>query len=101
MLNNVVKILEKWGLRLPSKVPTPLRHGYKPELDVTAELKAEGVNFFQEIIGQLRWAVELGRVDILYEVSIMSCHLAMPREGHLEQIYHLLGYLKVHKKMRM
>ena len=101
LLKNAESILEKRGLRLPTKVPTPMRHGYKPELDVTAELKAEGVKFYQELIGQLRWAIELGRVDILHEVSIMSSHLAMPREGHLEQIYHLLGYLKAHKKMRI
>ena len=31
----------------------------------------------------------------------MSSHLALPREGHLEQLYHLLGYLKLHKKMRI
>ena len=101
LLKNVEGIFEKRGLRLTSKVPTSIRHGYNPELDVTAELKTEGMRFYQELIGQLRWAIELGRIDILHEVSIMSSHLTMPHEDHLEQIYYLLGYLKVHKEMRI
>ena len=68
---------------------------------MTAELKADGVQYYQEIVGMLRWAVEIGRVDILLEVSMMSAHLALPREGHLEQVIHIFGYLKVHKKLRI
>jgi hypothetical protein len=42
----------------------------------------------------LRWAVELGRLDILLEVSLMSTYLAELREGHLEQkVFHIFGYL--------
>ena len=53
------------------------------------------------MIGSLRWAVEIGRVDVLLEVSLMSKHLALPREGHLEQVLHIMGYVKSHKKMRI
>ena len=28
------------------------------------------------------------------EVSMMSSHLALPREGHLEQVLHISAYLK-------
>ena len=49
----------------------------------------------------LRWMVELGRVDICLEVSMMSSHMAMPREGHLEQVLHVMYYLKIHKKFRL
>ena len=38
--------------------------------------------------------VELTRVDICPEVLIMSSHLALPQEGHLEQLYHISTYLK-------
>ena len=31
----------------------------------------------------------------------MSKHLALPREGHLEQVLNIMGYLKTHKKMRL
>ena len=31
--------------------------------------------------------MELGRVDIFLEVSLMSYHLAMPRKGHLDNYF--------------
>lgn len=51
--------LKRKGLRLPSKCYTALPNGYLPELETLAELKANGVQFYQEMIGVLRWAVEL------------------------------------------
>lgn len=72
---------------------------YRPELDDTAELKADGVQWCQELIGMLCWAVDIGRVDINLEVSMMSSHLALPRQGHLEAVLHMFGYLKSHKKL--
>ena len=65
------------------------------------ELKANGVQHYQDSIGVLRWEVEIGQVDILHEVSLMSSHLALPRHGHLEQVLHIFGYLKEHKKLRL
>jgi len=70
-------------------------------MDCSCELKAEGIRRYKEIIGQLRWAIELGHVDILLETSLLSAHLALPREGHLEQVLHIFGYLKSHKQMRI
>ena len=101
LVKNIEAVLKKKGLRLPSKCVTPLRSGYKPELDCTGELKADGLQWYQEMIGCLRWAVELGRIDILLETSLMSQHLALPREGHLEQVLHMIGYLKAHPKFRL
>ena len=45
--------------------------------------------------------VELGRVDIYLEVSMMSSQMDMPREGHLEQMFHMFGYLKCHHNTEM
>ena len=100
-IQNVEDDLKKANRALSSKCYTPLSSNYRPELDVTSELKAAGVQRYQELIGVLRWAVEIGRVDILYEVSRMSSHLALPREGHLEQVYHIFGYLKRNPKLRI
>ena len=86
--------MEKKGLKLPSKCYTSLSSGYAPELDAASELKADGLQWYQELIGMLRWAVEIGRVDILLETALMSKHMAMPRQGHLEQLLHIYGYLK-------
>ena len=68
-------------------------------MDVTPELKADGLQYYQELIRVLRWAVEIGRVDILLEVYMMSAHLALHRQGHLKQVIHILGYIKSHKKL--
>ena len=71
----------------------PLPTTYKPELDTTRELNPDKVQRYQQIIGILRWAIELGRVDILHEVSIMSQYQANPREGHLEALYLIVHFL--------
>jgi hypothetical protein len=42
----------------------------------------------------LQWATELGRVEILHEVLILSQYQASPREGHMEQIMHIFSFLK-------
>ena len=91
----------KHGKRLPSKCVTPFSCNYAPWLKETPELKADGVQRFQELIGQLRWAVEIGRVDILLETSLLSSYLAMPRAGHLEQAFHIFEYLKRHPKRKL
>jgi hypothetical protein len=95
---NVETKLDKEGQRLPSRCPTPMKSGYRPEVDVSAELKIDGIRYYQELIGVLRWAIELGRVDIATEVSLLSSHLALPRAGHLQQVYHIFGYLKAKPK---
>ena len=86
--------LAKCDMRLPNRCTTPYKSAYHPAHDTSAELDAEGIQYFQELIGMLRWAVELGRVDILLEVSLLSSFLASPRVGHLQQAYHIFGYLK-------
>jgi len=70
--------------------------GYRPELDISAVLGPEQANYFQSLIGILRWEVELGRIDIHIDVSMLSSHLAQPRIGHLEQVFHIFSYLKHH-----
>jgi hypothetical protein len=86
---------------LPAKCVTPFSSNYAPWLEESPELKADGVQRFQELIGQLRWAVEIGRVDILLETSLLSSYLAMPRLGHLEQALHTFGCLKTHPKRKL
>jgi hypothetical protein len=83
---------ERW--RTPSKAETPLQTSYRPELDVTPELQPIEAAYYMSLIGILRWIVELGRVDICLEVSMMSSHLALPREGHLQSVLHIFTYLK-------
>eukprot|EP00957_Ditylum_brightwellii_P148966 11341541-Ditylum_brightwellii.AAC.1 len=58
---------------------------YRPELDITPELSPIDSAYYQSLIGMLRWIVELGQIDICLEVSMMSSHLAMLREGHMAE----------------
>ena len=77
---NVEEYLKKRGdgrWSLPAKAETPIQSTYCPELDVSPELDAEEVSYYQSLIGLLRWIVELGRVDICLEVSMLSSHLAL------------------------
>ena len=71
-VKNVEDMLSKDNLRLPSKCVRPLTNGYCPKMDVTQELKGDGIKYYQELIGVLRWEVEIGRIDILLEVSLLS-----------------------------
>jgi hypothetical protein len=45
--------------------------------------------------------VELGRIDIAFCIAIMSKYLVQPRVGHLNELYHLFGYLKSHDHSRI
>ena len=44
---------------------------------------------------------ELGRVDILTPVTLLSHFLASPRAGHLEQVFHIFAYLKRYNRSMM
>jgi hypothetical protein len=80
--------------RLPKRSDNPFPNDYYPETDVSEPLTPELASFYQHLIGVMRWMVELGRVDIATEVSLLSSFLAYPREGHLDTALHIMGYLK-------
>ena len=67
---------------------------YRPGFDVSPELNHHDASYYPLLIGVLWWIVELGRVDICLEVSMLLSHLALPHEGHLEQVFQIFGYLK-------
>ena len=73
------RLKERNDRPLPSRAATPMSYDYIPELDATEELQSDEVNYYQELIRILRWATEIGRVDILHEVSILSEYQANPR----------------------
>ena len=91
--------LEKKPYKLLSKAVTPITSDFVQELDGTPELNYGDRQFFQELIGMLRWSTEIGRVDILHEVSILSQYQACPREGHLQEALHIVSYLRKHPKL--
>ena len=40
------------------------------------------------------WAIVIGRVDIVQEVSVLSSYQAAPRDVHLQQILHIFDFKK-------
>jgi hypothetical protein len=97
-IKEVERELNEADQRLATKATTPLSSGYRPELDVSPELDPKRANYYQGLIGVLRWMCELGRIDILLPVSLLSSFLAAPREGHLQQVFHVFAYLKSHPR---
>ena len=74
---------------------------YAPETDKTPALEQELASWYQSLIGMLRFMVEIGRVNIITEVSIMASHISMPIEGKLEAVLHVFSFLCQHYKSRM
>ena len=83
--------------------PSTRRHGanspfsssaYRPELDSSTFCNDALTNVFQNMLGVLRWIVELGRIDIQLETSLLSQYLVQPRQGHLAQACNIFRYLK-------
>ncbi len=57
---------------------------------MTPELNDHLTSRYLQLMGILRWAIELGRVDVFVEVS-----------QHLEAAYHIFAYLKHHETSRL
>ena len=87
----------KWVKRTSGPFPSD----YAPELDTTDLRDHEKSAFYQLQIGVLQWIVELGRIDINTEVSELSSFLVMPREGHLDAVFHLFNYLEKRHNARI
>ena len=87
----------EWKKGKKSVFPT----NYRPELDVSPFCNDDDANFYQQSIGVLRWAVELGRIDICCEVSMLAAYCASPRQGHLEVALHVFSYLDCHDRSKL
>ena len=98
---NVEEACKNKRWKLPKRPNTPMSREYIPEMDGSPELNSTDTTWYQELIGILRWATEIGRVDILLETSILSQYQAAPREGHLEQLLRIFAFLKVKPKLTL
>ena len=70
-------------------------------MDSSAQLGPILLNYYQTQIGVLRWMVELGRIGIITEVSMLASQLSLTWEGHLEAVLYIFGYLKGHNNAQM
>ena len=93
---NIELLMENDGKRI-KRASIPFPHmNCKPELDTSPLLDAPMMSRYQPIIGIFQWSCELGRFDILLEVSLLSAFNAAPREGHLNALYNIFSYLNTH-----
>ena len=81
----------------PRTTLSPLAKGDHPELDTSPLLDDEKTRTHQSLIGALQWVIQIGRFDITTAVMTMSRFRAAPREGHMERVKRIHGYLS---KMR-
>jgi hypothetical protein len=58
-------------------------------------------NLYHSQIGILRWCVDLGRIDIITEVSMLSTYLFLPLEVHLEAVFHVFAYMELQHNTRV
>ena len=72
---------------------SPLEKNDHPELDNSELCNEEQITKYMSMIGQLQWAITLGRYDILAQVMSMSRFRLAPKIGHLERMMRLFGYL--------
>ena len=64
-------------MKLPKNYPTPFVSDYHPAEDITNKLNPDDMKLFQEIRGVFQWPIEIGRQDILHDVSLfifLSCY---------------------------
>jgi hypothetical protein len=86
---------------IPARADNPFPVDYDPSTDQSDLLDPDCSSFYQHLIGVMRWMVELGRIDIATEVFMLSSYLACPREGHLENALHIMGYLQLKHNSRL
>lgn len=89
----------KW--RLPTRVNTPMMASFVPKLDDSDVLNVDDLQFCQEMTGMLRWATELGRLDILLEVSLLSQYQASVRDGHMQEVLRIFAFLEKNPKLTL
>ena len=97
-VEEVERYLGQRGQQLKKKVVSPLASGYRPELDGSPELDDDRASYYGSLMGVLRWIIELGRIDIMVETGLLARFQACPREGHLDQLFHMFAYLKKYNR---
>ena len=69
-------------VRLHQKAENPFKKGCDPELDTSPKLDSNASSFYLTYFGIPRWMIELGRIDIITKMSLLSTHVTFPRDRH-------------------
>ncbi|MGH7954585.1 MAG: reverse transcriptase domain-containing protein [Gloeomargaritales cyanobacterium] len=77
-----------------AKHKVPMIPGDHPEEDTSEILSPSDRELYQMLIGMAQWIVSLGRLDIIFSLSSLNRFSSCPREGHMNRILKVFGYLK-------
>ena len=77
----MVSILKRNDLSLRCGTNFSLSCSYCPEYDAILVWDTSNSQVYTSLIDILSWMVELERIDITYEVLMMSSYTDMPRES--------------------
>lgn len=89
------KLAKLLGVEQFAKKQVPFDPDYHAELDDSPLLDPDGISKYRSIIGSLNWILTLGHFDIAYSLSTLSRYNMAPRQGHMEALKQVLGYLYV------
>ncbi|MGH7954773.1 MAG: reverse transcriptase domain-containing protein, partial [Gloeomargaritales cyanobacterium] len=77
-----------------AKHKVPMVAGDHPEEDESEILSASDRELYQMLIGMAQWIVNLGRLDIIFALSSLNRFSSCPREGHMDRVLKIFGFLK-------
>ena len=102
-IKNVDYILEDDKVALKSSgdghCPYPL--SYRPESDVTNELDADLINMFYQLIGILSCSIEVGRIEIMTEVSFcINIYVHLMRGTLILSIFFSGTYRRIYQRIQ-
>ena len=73
---------------------TPMAEGAHPEIVDSPILDAMDHAKYRSLVGCANWLLTLGRFDIAYATNSFSRFNMQPRQGHLNGMVRVFGYLK-------
>ena len=92
-IEKMVSSFESMFGHKPKHYKSPLAPGDHPEIDTSPFLDLDDLKKYQSMIGAAQWVIQLGRFDIAVHVMTLSSFRVQPRQGHLDRIKRIYGYL--------
>src|SRR5689334_18129099 len=93
--NALPKLAKLCGLENFKKANTPFHEDYHAELDESNLVPHEMISLYQSLLGSANWIITLGRFDISYAINTLSRYSMAPREGHMNAMHRVFGYLRI------
>ena len=85
--NCEVHFLTKYGdkYNMHKKTENPFKMGCDTELDTSPELDLHAASYYLTIIGILSLIFELGRIDMITKLLLLTSHVSLPKERAWKQ----------------